>query len=237
MEVSIMQHKKFVWLALVVVLAASLVSCNIGKAPEPTQDVNAIYTSAAGTALAQIGDQMTQTAQALPPTPTDTPTSAPLPTLPLSANATPFGVAGTQFVFNTPGGAALLPTATLVPSGAGTGSTAVGCNDSLFLQETIPDGTIMAKGKTFSKVWQFQNTGTCTWDDGYSFVFVSGDQMSGNNIGFHKSADFVKPGGGTSFIVNMVAPTVAGTYKGFWQMKNDAGQFFGTRVWVSIVVQ
>lgn len=233
-----MQHKKFVWLALVVVLAASLASCNIGKAPEPTQDVNAIYTSAAGTALAQINDQMTQTAQALPPTPTDTPTSAPLPTFPVSAGATQFVGVGTQFVFNTPApGTTLLATATLVPSGAGTGSTAVGCSNSQFLQETIPDGTIIAKGKSFTKVWQFQNTGTCAWDDGFSFVFVSGDQMSGNNVAFHKSTDFVKAGGGTSFIVNMVAPTKSGTYKGFWQMKDDKGNFFGTRVWVSIVVQ
>ncbi len=232
-----MQHKKFTWLALLVLLAASLVSCNIGKAPGPTQDVNAIVTSAAGTALAQIGDQMTQTAQALPPMPVDTPTSTPLslPTLPLSPGATPFGVVGTQFVFNTPGTG--LPIATKVPSGAGTGSTAVGCNDALFLQETIPDGTIMAKGKSFDKVWQFQNTGTCTWDDGYSFAFVSGDQLGGTNKGFYKASDFVAPGYGTSFIVNMTAPTKAGTYQGFWQMKDDSGHFFGTRVWVKIVVQ
>ncbi|MCL5611896.1 MAG: NBR1-Ig-like domain-containing protein [Chloroflexi bacterium] len=234
-----MQHKKFIWLALLVLLAASLVSCNIGKAPGPTQDVNAIVTSAAGTALAQIGDQMTQTAQALPPMPTDTPTSAPLslPTLPLSPGATPFGVVGTQFVFNTPGAGAL-PTATKVPSGAGTGSTAVGCNDALFLVDaTIPDGTVIAAGKSFDKAWQFQNTGTCTWDEGFSFVYVSGDRMSGNNIIFHKADDFVKPGHGTSFIVPMVAPTKAGTYIGYWQMKDDAGHFFGTKVYVKIVVQ
>ena len=233
-----MQHKKFTWLALVVLLAASLASCNIGKAPEPTPDVNAIYTAAAGTAVAQINDQMTQTAQALPPTPTDTPTSAPLslPTLPLSVGATQFVGAGTPLVFNTPA-AGGLPTATKVPSGAGTGSTAVGCNNAAFLGETIPDGKIMAKGKTFDKVWQFQNTGTCTWDENFSFVFASGDQMDGANIVFHKSADFVKPGGGTSFKVTMIAPTKAGTYQGFWQMKDDKGSFFGPRVWVKIIVQ
>lgn len=235
-----MQQKKFIWLALVVLLASSLVSCNIGKAPEPTQDVNAIYTAAAGTALAQISGQMTQTAQAIPPSPLPSSTSAPLslPTLPLSAGATQFVGAGTQFVFNTPGaGGTLIATATKVPSGAGTGSTAVGCNDALYLAETIPDGTIMTSEKPFEKVWQFQNTGTCAWDDGFSFVFVSGEQMSGNNVGFHNSYDFVQPGHNTSFIVKMTAPKAAGTYQGFWQMKSDAGAFFGPRVWVKIIVQ
>lgn len=232
-----MQYKKIIWLALVVLTAASLASCNIGKAPEPTPDVNAIYTSAAGTALAQINDQMTQTAQALPPTPTSTATSAPLalPTLQLSAGATLFAPAGTQLAFPTL--AAGLPTATKVPSGAGTGSTAFGCSNAAFLGETIPDNTKIAAGKSFQKVWQFQNSGTCTWDEGFSFVYVSGDRLSGDDIVFHKSADFVKPGGGTSFIVNMVAPTKAGTYKGLWQMKDDKGNFFGPRVWVQIIVE
>lgn len=231
-----MQQKKFIWLALVVLLASSLVSCNIGKAPEPTQDVNAIYTAAAGTALAQISDQMTQTAQAVPPSPLPSSTSASLPTLQLSAGATPFGVAGTQFVFNTPG-AGTLPTATKVPSGAGTGSTAVGCNDALFLQETIPDGTIIAKGESFDKVWQVRNTGTCAWDDGFTFVFVSGDQLGGTTKNFNKASDFVAPGYGTSLIVPMVAPTTAGTYTGSWKLKNDAGQLFGPLLTVKIVVQ
>jgi len=231
-----MQHKKFIWLVLVLLLAASLASCNIGKAPEPTPDVNAIYTAAAGTAAAQISGQMTQTAQAIPPTSLPTQTLAALPTLPLSAGATPFGSAGTPFVFNTPAAGAL-PTATKVPSGAGTGSTAVGCNNAAFLSETIPDGTEITAGKSFQKVWQFQNSGTCAWDDGYAFVFVSGDQMDGSNVTFHKSADFVAAGHGTSFIVHMVAPTKAGTYKGFWQMKDDKGTAFGPRVWVQIVVK
>lgn len=232
-----MQQNKFVWLAFVVLLAASLVSCNIGKAPEPTLDVNAIYTAAAGTADAQISDQMTQTAQAILPLPSPTLAPLSLPTLPLSAGATPFGVVGTQFIFNTPG-VGTLPTATKVPSGSGTGSTAVGCSDAKFLVDaTIPDGTVIAPGKSFDKAWQFQNTGTCTWDEGFSFVYVSGDRMSGNNIFFHKAADFVKPGGGQTFIVPMVAPTKAGTYKGFWRMKDDKGNLFGSQVYVLIVVQ
>jgi len=35
----------------------------------------------------------------------------------------------------------------------------------------------------------------------------------------------------------LTAPSKAGTYQGYWQMKSDTGAFFGTRVWVKIVVQ
>ena len=230
-----MQQKKLIWLALAALSVATLASCNVGKAPEPTPDVNAIYTNVAQTMVSQFNSQATQTAQAMPPTALPSPivpTFAPLPTLPVAPGAT-------AFVFSTPsvGG---LPTATLIPlSSGGTpgGSTAVGCSNAAFLQETIPDGTVITAGNGFKKVWQFQNTGTCTWDTGFSFVFVSGDQMDGNNIDFSKAADAVKPGRGTSFIVKMTAPTKAGTYKGFWQMKDDKGNFFGSRVWVSIVVK
>lgn len=52
-----MHLTKLIWVGTVLVLAAALTSCNIGKAPEATQDVNAIFTSAAGTMIAQLNDQ------------------------------------------------------------------------------------------------------------------------------------------------------------------------------------
>jgi hypothetical protein len=234
-----MQFKKPFWVMVAVILTLSLSSCNIGKSAAPTQDVNAIYTAAAGTMLAQFGDQMTQTAQAVTPTPADSPTPlatfTSLPTFSIPGT-TPFAV-GTQFVFNTPSGAGT-PLPTLSTGGTGaTPSTAVGCADSAFVSETIPDGTIFPPGKAFTKSWNLQNTGTCTWDDGFSFVFVSGNQMGGKDILITKSSDFTKPGAGQAFNVPMKAPTTPGTYQGNWQMKDDQGHLFGVQVWVKIVVQ
>jgi hypothetical protein len=226
-----MQNKKIIWLVLLVLTAIALTSCNIGKAPEPTPDVNAIYTTVAQTMVSQFNDQMTQTAQAIPPTFTPSPippTFTPSPTA--QAGSTAF------VVFNTP--IPGLPTATLIaPVVGGTPrSTANGCNNAAFTGETIPDGTTMTKGKSFTKSWNFQNNGTCDWVKGYQFVYVSGDKMSGNNVVFG-TADIVKVGHGTAFNVKMVAPSAAGTYKGNWQMKDASGNFFGPIVWVKIIVQ
>ena len=128
-----MQITKPLGIVTALVLAALLTSCNIGKAPEPTQDVNAIYTSAAGTMIAQLNDQQTQTAQAAPPTaaasPTPLDTMTPLPTLANLAGVTPFG---TAFVLGTPGGL-LTPLATSAPAGSGSNGLAVGCNNAAFV--------------------------------------------------------------------------------------------------------
>ncbi len=234
-----MQLTKLIWVATVLLLAAALTSCNIGKAPEPTQDVNAIFTSAAGTMIAQLNDQQTQTAQAVPPTalasPTPLDTFTPLPTVAGLVGVTPFG---TPFTLSTPGGA-LTPLATAVPAGSGSTGFAVGCNNAVLVAETIPDGTIIHPAKRFDKAWQFQNTGTCTWDQGYSFDFKSGEQMQGQNVVLTQQSpktDFTAPGHSQSFIIQMWSPGTAGEYKGYWQMKDDHGNWFGSLVWVDIVV-
>lgn len=234
-----MQLTKLIWVLTVVLLAAALTSCNIGKAPEPTQDVNAIFTSAAGTMIAQLNDQQTQTAQAVPPTsnasPTPFDTITPLPTLGSLAGVTPFG---TPFTISTPGGAVtpLAVQPTTAPAGSGSTGLAVGCNNAVFVGETVPDGTIIHPAKRFDKAWQFQNTGTCTWDEGYSFQYKSGEQMQGENVTITQSSDFTKPGHSQTFVIHMWAPGTAGEYKGYWQMKDDKGEWFGSLVSVDIIV-
>jgi hypothetical protein len=220
-----MRIKKFTWAITALSLAAALSSCNIGSTPAPTLDVNAIFTFAAATMNAQLNDQGTQTAQAASPTPAATLT--PLPTFPVIPLGTPFSTA-------IPGGAAL-PTAS---TGGGLGSTAVGCDNATYLSETKPnDGTQITAGDTYTKGWSLQNTGTCTWNAGYTFAYVTGDQMGGKDIVLSKDADFTDPGHSQTFIIKLQAPASAGEYKGYWQMKNAKGTPFGSRVWVDIVVK
>jgi hypothetical protein len=221
-----MHIKKSAWVVTTLLLAIALASCNIGATPEPTIDTNAIFTAAAGTMNAQLNDQATQTAQAA--SPTAAATFTPLPTFPVVPLGPPFAT-------SAPGGA-VLPTTS---SGGGTlGSTAVGCDDATYISETKPDdGTQVSAGDTFTKGWSFENSGTCTWDSGYTFAFVDGDQMGGKDIVISKDADFTDPGHSQTFLVKLTAPDTAGEYKGYWQMKNATGVEFGSRVWVDIVVK
>jgi hypothetical protein len=230
-----MKFAKLLWTSALILMAAALTSCNLGKAPERTADVNAIYTSAAQTMVAGLRSQQTQTAQALPPTATLTPlaTFTPLPTFPISTGSVPFGTPGTPLVFATVAGATL-------PSGTGVYSFPQGCNDATFIGETAPyDGTVIGGGKLFDKGFSMLNSGTCKWDEGYSFAFKSGDQMQAQNVVLTKqsaASDFTTPGHSQAFVLHMQAPRAPGEYKGFWQMKSDAGVWFGSIVYVDIVV-
>jgi len=231
-----MRFKQLAWLALAAVAATTLTACNIGATPAPTLDVNAIYTSAAETLIADFGSQQTQTAQAMPPTAisTNTPlaTFTLLPTFPPAANTTPIGV-GTLPVVATTG----LGTPVVAASPITTQSGSV-CNNSAFMGENFPDGTVFKPGETFTKSWTLQNSGTCKWDEGYVFAFVAGDAMNGHDIKLDKPSDFVDPGESITFIMKgMNAHLAEGTYTGCWKMRDDQGSYFGTFACYEIVVK
>jgi hypothetical protein len=213
-------------------LCLGLAACNLGKSPEPTPDVNALYTQAAGTLIGQMNEGLTQTAQAAPPTEQASPTPlasfTPLPTFPVGG-LTPIG---TPLALGT-AGIPLLPTSGVAPAK----SWPQGCDDAQFTNETIPDGTKMNSRHDFYKWWAFLNVGTCTWDEGYEFAYKSGDRLNGDNVKIQYEKDFTKPGESIAFKVHMDAPKEAGEYIGFWQMRNDSGGWFGSLVSVDIIVQ
>jgi hypothetical protein len=88
----------------------------------------------------------------------------------------------------------------------------------------VPDGTIFAPNQTFNKIWRLRNVGTCTWTTAYSLAFVSGDRMGGADTLF---AQTVSPGQTGDLAVNLTAPSQAGSYRGFWELKNSSGTLFG----------
>jgi hypothetical protein len=215
-------------LAVAAVLAMlALTACNIGRSPEPTPDVDALYTAAAETLIAQFNEQQTQTAQAVPPTPEASPSPLASPT-PLPT----FGLPGL-----TPLGT-LAPGLTALPTTAAGGpvSFPVGCDDAKFISETVPDKTKIDAQKDFKKAWSLLNVGTCTWDEGYTFAFKAGERLSGNNVTISKEEDFTEPGGSQAFVVTLKAPNQVGEFIGYWQMRNDAGIWFGSLVSVYITV-
>ncbi len=115
------------------------------------------------------------------------------------------------------------------------------CDRATFIADVnVPDGTVFAPNATFKKTWRVKNVGTCTWTTAYSLVFVSGEKMGGADSNLTSTI-----GPNTSFdvSVNLKAPAANGTYRGYWQFKNDKGQVFGIGstgdkpFWVEIVVK
>jgi len=201
-------NQMYVWgLVALLVVSGIVVLIFAFRGDETGEDeVNAVYTNAAATVAAQ---QLTLEASA--PSTTPTLQASPTPAATITAVVSP-----TLF-------------ATVVSSGnsSGTtgGSTAVGCNNSLFVSDTtIPDNTVVTPGQTFTKTWKLQNTGTCAWTPTFKVSFVSGNAMGGAATPIGVT---VQPGGTADVSVVMTAPTTAGDVSGRWILTNDEAQNFG----------
>jgi polar amino acid transport system substrate-binding protein len=96
---------------------------------------------------------------------------------------------------------------------------------------------VMQPGQPFTKGWRLRNSGTCTWDQTYTFAFSNGNsplaQMGGQPVRVNGK---VAPGATYDFKVPLTAPTQPGTYQAFWTMEDWQGKPFGDRVWVGITV-
>ncbi len=105
-------------------------------------------------------------------------------------------------------------------------SAATLCDAVQFVSDvTIPDGTAFNPGQSFDKTWRIKNIGSCTWGTDYKLVFASGEAMgAATATNLSKS---VKPGETIDLTLKMTAPSSAGTYRGYWQLKNAAGKTFG----------
>jgi uncharacterized protein YkwD len=159
----------------------------------------------------------------LPPTrpglflPTDTPSAS---TPDSSTTTTP----------GTPNG-----TGTAVSTGAASGNA---CEDSALMiaDVTVPDNAQISKGQKFTKTWRFMNNGKCKWS-GYTISFVAGDRM--------ETADSApipetEPGKTVDVSVELTAPSLDGSYTGFYELKNDKGETLAigteTTFWVKILI-
>ena len=197
---------------------------------EPTADINATIQSGAETMVVSL----LQTQTALAPTATNTfiptatattgPTTTPL-TLPSPIASVTQGV----IFFSSPTPTGTFYTATPNPS-----TLANGCNNLALIRDvTVPSGTVMKPGESFTKTWQVANTGTCDWLYVYYFVFVSGNDMKPENV---RLGDKVPPKEWRQVSINLEAPKQPGSYTGYWRLADGSGKPFGATLGVSIVV-
>jgi hypothetical protein len=83
-------------------------------------------------------------------------------------------------------------------------------------------------------VWRLRNGGTTTWTTDYALAFIGGAQMGGPNA--VPLSNPVPPGETVDISVNLVAPETSGNYRGYWEMRNAAGELFATAVYAEINV-
>ena len=187
--------KKFTLLFLVL---ASILACGplTAGTPQPAATLNALYTSAAQT-LESMSTQAAGTliAQASATSTLSIPTSSVTP-ISTFTNFPPFS------------------------------TTVSKCDSAAFETDvTYPDGSLVGRSSSFTKVWRIRNTGTCTWTPSYSIVYVSGEKFGAKNAISMPSN--ISPGESVAISVDLVAPNASGSYRGYWKLRNASGVIFG----------
>lgn len=211
-----MSMTKILSFSLMIVIALLASACGaLGPQAEATMDpqifqqtLNAASTQALETIVAQL----TATAQAQPPEPTQQPTVVVFtPTTQPTATAT-------ATVTNT----LPPPTATRVPATATATHTATPSDLQCSIVSQSPAlGEKMKMGNDFDAVWKLKNTGTKLWDAGEADIrFSSGSKLQ--KFGdIYDLAKTVNPGEEISIAVDMLAPNIVGTYKATWVLVGE----------------
>ena len=197
-----MKLKSKMKMAAVVMLAAVIFSaCGAAAPSEPTQDPNAIFTQVAETVMVS----MTQTSEAMPPTPMPELTATMAPTLAVTPNET--------IATPTPGlSLPIGPTATIPRVG----------DSAKWVSNNPSDGSVFKPNEGFQMTACFINDGTTEWDKTYNLRWKSGYRLCGD-ITYHYVGETIEPGGKWCFTIPAVAPPDPGSYTTRWYMRTGDG--------------
>ena len=116
------------------------------------------------------------------------------------------------------------------------------CNRAQLVSDvSIPDGSTVAAGSTFTKTWRLKNIGTCTWTTGYVLIFDHGERMDAPGT-TPLTTGSVPPNGTVDVSVTLRAPATPGTYQADFRLRSHDNVVFGIGAngqdtfWVKIVV-
>lgn len=106
-------------------------------------------------------------------------------------------------------------------------------NSAFVLDVTVADGTELAAGQAFNKIWRVLNNGSCAWKSGYTFSYVGGELMGASTV---IAVPPTAPGATADLLMPMIAPTLSGNHVGYWQLRGPSGANFGVTLTVRINV-
>ena len=80
--------------------------------------------------------------------------------------------------------------------------------------------------QAFVMEWEFQNTGTCTWDNEYSFRYRDGERIAfADNMPVIPLGNTVAPGQTFKVSIQMAAPGEVGRFESTYSFTNGEGEF------------
>jgi len=135
------------------------------------------------------------------------------------------------------------PTSPPLPTVSPTATTAVGESsptpavcvpDAAYVADvTIPDGTAMDPGASFTKIWRVRIEEDCGGPFAAELIFDGGADMGGP-----PSVPITMPaeGGEVDVSVQLTAPQEPGTHRSYWRFRTQEGFVFGPRLYVEIVI-
>lgn len=219
--------KKTMWvlgigLAVILILGIGMVvilwrMASQDKTPVTAMDNETLFTQAVRTIQAEFTQQAMETF--VPPTVTPSPIWVETVTPILTAQDTSTTELQPTYTPSfTPIPTRIIPSLTPVP---------VVCNSVQFVRDiTVMDNTPFAPNSEFVKIWRIKNTGSCTWNQNYSVVFVSGNSMDAKkSVSLSKE---VEPNNTIDISIKMKSPDKLGTYRGDWMLSSSSGERFGT---------
>ena len=121
---------------------------------------------------------------------------------------------------------------------ASAGTSGGACTDSALMiaDVTVPDDAPMSKGEKFTKTWRFMNNGKCNWS-GYTIAFVAGDRMESPDTA---PVPDTSAGSTVDVSVELTAPSVDGSYTGFYELRKANGETLAIGIentfWVRILI-
>ena len=214
------------------ILLTLLAGCGLpaAGAPAPTVDTQALRTEVAQTVIA---NPTIQFALNPPPnTPTTAPTATQPPVIPSpTETAVPPTLAPTA-TFTVP---AVTVTFTPIATQSIVVQPTVAKSDQALLMYAKPTAyTHFKPREPFDAVWTFKNVGMKTWTHEYFLTFAGGEEMANKGEVAMVGGD-VHPGSTTQLVLDMVAPSSAGTYTAKFDFYNDNRFVFGVFYIVIIV--